>query len=99
MIEFIVLTFALLMALLILFCVISLPLAAIWGIGHSVIIMYQQATNRIDKIYALCFPFFFVVPFIYYNYINDSVWQAVLSFFITYFVIAFAIGFIWGGRK
>ncbi|MFQ1047128.1 hypothetical protein ACIRXL_12075 [Avibacterium paragallinarum] len=78
---------------------IGLPLALIyfsWLILCTAKDEYKSAENKAEKIYALCTPFFYVVPFIYYNYINDSLWQAALSFFITPIVIILAIGLIWG---
>ncbi|MCW9716676.1 hypothetical protein [Avibacterium sp. 21-594] len=75
--------------------VIGIPLAIIFS---SIIVVknsYDFATNTAEKINALCLPLTMATPFIYYNLINDSLWQAALSFLI----IPTLIHIIWGDKE
>ncbi|MCW9699834.1 MULTISPECIES: hypothetical protein [unclassified Avibacterium] len=83
---------AFLAILLVIAFVIGVPLAVAYTGIISVKDQYELATNKRDKIHALCSPLTLATPFIYYHFINDSLWQALLSLLI----IPTLVEAIWG---
>lgn len=79
MIGFLIAFFSILLLVTV---VIGVPFAFIYAGVVSVKDEYALASSRKDKIHALCLPLVFASPFLYYNFIHDSLWQAVLSVLI-----------------
>ncbi|MFZ7130575.1 hypothetical protein ACLSZW_05425 [Avibacterium avium] len=80
MIGFLLILFT---SLIVFFAVILVPFGLILGFSTGVIMDYQSSTNKRDKIHVLCSPLMLATPFIYYHFINDSLWQALLSLLIV----------------
>lgn len=65
--------------LIVIFCVVFVPLGLLFGIVLGTKDQYEFAVTRKEKVQALLTPLMLASPFIYYNFINDSLWQATLS--------------------
>lgn len=65
--------------LIVIFCVFFVPLGLLFGIVLGTKDQYEFAVTRKEKVQALLTPLMLASPFIYYNFINDSLWQAALS--------------------
>ena len=72
--------------LLIFFCVlivilgvVFVPLGLLFGIVLGTKDQYEFAVTCKEKVQALLTPLMLASPFIYYNFINDSLWQSALS--------------------
>ncbi|MDA3978549.1 hypothetical protein [Gallibacterium sp. AGMB14963] len=65
--------------LIVIFCVVFVPLGLLFGIVLGTKDQYEFAVTRKEKVQALLTPLMLASPFIYYNFINDSLWQAALS--------------------
>ncbi|MFC0322059.1 hypothetical protein ACFFHT_00520 [Gallibacterium melopsittaci] len=65
--------------LMVIFCVVFVPLGLLFGIVLGTKDQYEFAVTRKEKVQALLTPLMLASPFIYYNFINDSLWQAALS--------------------
>ncbi|OBX05942.1 hypothetical protein QV06_00645 [Gallibacterium genomosp. 3] len=65
--------------LIVIFCVVFVPLGLLFGIVLGTKDQYEFAITRKEKVQALLTPLMLASPFIYYNFINDSLWQAALS--------------------
>lgn len=76
MLGFFIAVFAI---LLVITFVIGAPLAFVYAGIITVKDQYDLATNKRDKIHALCLPLVIASPFVYYYFVNPSVWQSVFS--------------------
>ena len=67
--------------LLVISFVVLAPLGILLDAFLGTKYQYECAETRKEKVQALLTPLMFASPFIYYNFINDSLWQAALSLF------------------
>lgn len=67
--------------LIVIFFVVFVPIGFLFGIFLGTKNQYEFAETLKEKVQALLTLLMIASPFIYYNFINDSLWQAALSLF------------------
>jgi|GEM_PF-6392168 len=73
--------------LIVIFGVVFVPLGLLFGMVLGTKDQYEFTVTRKEKVQALLTPLMLASPFIYYNFINNSLWQAALSLLFIPIVI------------